>query len=158
MGENVELIMQLLLPIFPVETKHITASLGVFEQDEIVYYLHCGVPIFSHISEDLQSFRYITSKFILQGLCKKTEISECFGVSYDSVIRYVNKLEEQGDSGFFANDTRHGYAHKLFGQVLERVQKGLDEGKNNCWLAREEKVSEGAIRYAIKTGKLKKKK
>ncbi|MFA4922588.1 MAG: hypothetical protein WC557_00150, partial [Ignavibacteriaceae bacterium] len=88
--------MQLLLPLFPYETKLITPSLGVFRQKEIVYYLHCGVPIFSHIAEDIKSFRYITSKFIIERLCRKIEISKCFGVSYDSVNRYVKLLQEEG--------------------------------------------------------------
>ena len=149
--------MQLLLPLFPYETKLITPSLGVFRQKEIVYYLHCGVPIFSHIAEDIKSFRYITSKFIIERLCRKIEISKCFGVSYDSVNRYVKLLQEEGDAEFFANEKRHGYAHKLLPEVLVRIQKSIDEGKNNCLVGREEGLSEGAIRYGIKTGKLKKK-
>jgi transposase len=150
--------MQLLLPIFPVDTKLITPSLGVYKHEDIVYYLHCGAPIFSHIAEDILSFRYITSKFILQKLCRKIEICECFGVSYDSVNRYVNKLEAKGDSEFFIKDNnRHGYAHKLLPEVIERIQKMLSEGKSNTSIARKEGLSEGTIRYAIKTGKLKKK-
>lgn len=149
--------MQLILPLFPVETKLITMSLGVYEYDGIVSYLHYGVPIYSHKADDLQSFRYITSKFILQGLCRKKEVCECFGVSYDGVNRNVKKLENEGDSVFFKEDRRHGYAHKLVPKVLKRIQKGIDEGKSNIKLALEEKVSEGAIRYAIKKGRIKKK-
>jgi hypothetical protein len=66
--------MQLLLPLFPNETKLITPSLGVFKKDEIIYYIHCGVPIYSHIAEDIQSFRYITSKFITERLCRKIDV------------------------------------------------------------------------------------
>jgi hypothetical protein len=44
---------QLLLPIFPSDTRMITLKLGVREYDGTVYYLHSGVPIFSHLSDDL---------------------------------------------------------------------------------------------------------
>jgi hypothetical protein len=148
--------MQLMLPIFPVSTAMITNSLGVYRKDGLVTYLHCGVPIFSHAEEDYKSFRYITSKFILQGLCKLIDISDCFHVSYDSVKRYVNKLEKDGDAGFFGRDGRHGSCYKMVPGVIERIQKGLDSGKSNSEVAREAEVTEGAIRYALKKGVLKK--
>jgi hypothetical protein len=118
--------MQLLLPLFPNETKLITPSLGVFKKDEIVYYIHCGVPIYSHIAEDIQSFRYITSKFITERLCRKIEISKCFGTSYDSVTRYVRLLQEEGDAKFFTNEQRH----KLLFLLPSLISQGLLKGKD----------------------------
>ena len=148
--------MQLLFPLFPDDVKLITTSLGIFSKEGIVSYLHCGVPVYSHKSEDLKSFRYITSKFILQGLCRKIDISRCFGVSYDSVNRYVKKLRELGDTDFFAKDNRRGSCSKLVPEVLSRMQAYLEAGKNNSEIARIEFVTEGAVRYAIKKGFLKK--
>jgi hypothetical protein len=149
--------MQLLLPIFPQGIKLITPTLGVFCKDEIVIYCHCGVPINSHKSEDLKTFRYVTSKFILQGMCRKIDIVRCFGVSYDSVNRHVNLLRQKGDSGFFKDDNRQGHCYKLLPQIMERMQGYLDNGRNNSEIAKLEGVSEGAVRYAIKKGVLKKK-
>ena len=149
--------MQLLLPIFPGEVKLITPTLGVFARDDIVNYLHCGVPIYSHAADDLNSFRYITSKFILQGLCKKVEISHCFGISYDSVKRNTKRLAEQGECAFFGGEHRGGHCYKLLPAVLDRMQRHLDDGLSNSEIARLEGVTEGAVRYAIKQGKLKKK-
>ena len=65
---------QLLLPIFPADTQMITMTLGVREHGNTVYYLHSGVPIFSHESNDLTKFRYVTSHLILQGLWMKGEV------------------------------------------------------------------------------------
>ncbi len=149
--------MQLLLPIFPREVKLITPTLGVFARDGIVNYLHCGVPIYSHAVEDLNSFRYISSNFVLQGLCKKVEMSRCFGVSYDSVKRNARRLAEQGERAFFGDDHRGGHCYKLVPAVLDRMQRQLDGGVSNSEIARLEGVTEGAVRYAIKQGKLKKK-
>jgi hypothetical protein len=151
--------MQLMLPIFAADTEMITASLGVCKKDGIVTYVHCGVPIFSHREDDYRSFRYITSKYIHQGLCRKIDICNCFHVSYDSVKRFVKRLEECGDKGFFTDDNRNGGSrHKLLPAVLARMQECLDQGKSNSEIARLEGVSEGSIRYAMKTGVLKKKK
>ena len=149
--------MQLLLPIFSPEIKLITESLGVLSNDGIVIYNLSGLPIYSHAENDLTSFRFITSKFILEGLCSRRNISTCFGVSYDSVKRYVSKLNKEGDTAFFRNRDYQGSCYKLLPDVLVRMQKYLDEGKNNCEIAKLEKVTEGTIRYAIKRGKLKKK-
>jgi hypothetical protein len=149
--------MQLLLPIFPGEVKLITPTLGVFARDGIVNYLHCGVPIYSHAAADLNSFRYISSNFILQGLCNKVEISRCFGVSYDSVKRNARRLAEQGERAFFGGDHRGGHCYKLVASVLDRMQRQLDAGMSNSEIARLAGVTEGAVRYAIKQGKLKKK-
>jgi hypothetical protein len=148
--------MQMILPLFPVETTMINRLLGTLTKDGIVTYLLNGMPIFSHAINDYKGFRYITSKLIFQGLCKMVEVSDCFHVSYDSVKRYVKKPEEGGEEGFFARDNRQGSCYKLLPAVIERIQQYLDEGKNNCEIARLSGVTEGAIRYAINKGKLKK--
>ena len=147
---------QLLLPIFPFDTRMITLTLGVREHDGTVYYLHSGVPIFSHLSDDLNKFRYITSNLILQGLCNNCDICETFHVSTDSVRRWKQKLLKQGDAAFFKEDLRHGRSHKLLPTVLDRIQGKLDQGQSAYSIAKEEGISEGSIRYAVGLGRLKK--
>jgi transposase len=147
---------QLLLPIFPVDTQMITMTLGVREYDGTVYYLHSGMPIFSHESGDLNKFRYITSNLILHGLCTNQDIADTFHVSTDSVRRWKKKLSEEGDGAFFKEESRHGRSHKLLPQVLGRIQSKLDQGRSAYSIAKEEGLSEGSIRYAISLGRLKK--
>lgn len=147
---------QLLLPIFPADTQMVTLTLGVREYDGTVYYLHSGVPIFSHVSGDLTKFRYITSNLILQGLCNNQDIADTFHVSTDSVGRWNKKLSEQGDVAFFKEESRHGRSHKLLPEVLGRIQGKLDKGQSSYSIAKEEGISEGSIRYAIGLGRLKK--
>ena len=149
--------MQMILPIFPVGTEMISDNLGVGRKDGLVIYLHGGLPIYSHLETDHRGFRFITSKFILQGLCRKIDISTAFHVSYDSVKRYVRRLEKCGDTGFFTDDNRNGGSrYKLLPAVIERMQKALDKGISNSEIARMENVTEGAIRYALRNGVLKK--
>jgi transposase len=147
---------QLLLPIFPKDTKMITPVLGVVEKDGFVHYLLSGLPIYSHPRDDLTKFRYVTSNLLVQGLCKNKEIVDCFHVSVDSVRRWKKRLSEEGESAFFMPENRHGRSHKLLPSVLEVIQKKLDEGRSVNGIAREEGISEGSIRYAIGLGRLKK--
>lgn len=147
---------QLLLPLFPVDSRMITPTLAVREEDGTVYYLHSGMPIFSHLASDLNMFHYITSNLILQGLCSNQDIVDTFHVSADSVRRWKKRLSDEGEKTFFKEEARHGRSHKLVPEVLSRIQSKLDEGKSNYSIAIEEGISEGSIRYALKLGRLKK--
>jgi len=149
--------MQLQLPLFPKETKFVSSCLGVYERDNIVQYIVNGLPTYSHAKDDLNAFRFITSNYIHQGLCRKVDVQRCFNVSADSVYRYYKKFLERGEAGFFGYDARHGRAHKIVGERRARIQSKLDKGQSVNSIAKEEGVRESAIRYQIKRGNLKKK-
>jgi len=148
---------QLLIPVFPENTKMITPILGVHIREGEVYYMLSGVPIYSHSEEDIKMFRYVTSNILLRGLCKNRDIERVFGVSSQSVKRFKKILAERGTNGFFA-DARKGTCYKLIPKVLERIQIELNKGRTYSSIAKEEGISEGSIRHAIKLGKLIKKK
>jgi len=147
--------MQLQLPLFPKAAKLVSPVLGVYEQDDLVQYIVNGLPVYAHSKEDLESFRFITSNFIHQNLCKQTEVQRCFQVSPDSVRRAYNKFVKEGEKGFFGKDNRKGVAHKL-GARIDLIQRKLDKGQSVLSIAKEEGVSEAAIRYSVKQGYLKK--
>jgi len=150
-------MMQLKLPIYPQQTQMLCDCIGVYERKSIVQYIVNGLPVFSHGKGDLQGFRYITSNLIDKGLCKQSEVRKLFHVSEDSIGRSLKKYREKGESAFFSKDNRQGHSYKIVGEVAERIQKKLDKGQSNNSIAKEEKVSEGAVRQAIKKGYLKKK-
>ena len=147
---------QLLLPLFPPDSELLTPFIGVREFEGHVHYLLSGMPIYSHSSGDHLRFRYITSHLILQGLCTNQDVVDLFHVSNDSVRRWKKRLSEEGESGFFSEDRRHGHCSKLLPDVLERIQQEIDKGKSVYSIAKVEGVSEGSIRYWIKQGHLKK--
>ena len=91
--------MQLQLPLFPTGCTLISDCLGVYEKDDIVQYIVNGLPVYAHPKDDLKAFRYITSNFIHQRLCRKTEVEKCFHVSEDIVQRAYKKFEEKGEEG-----------------------------------------------------------
>lgn len=148
--------MQLQLPIFPKDAQLINNILGVYEKDGLVQYIVNGLPVYCHSKEDLKAFRFITSNFIHQKLCRKVDIERFFGISEDSVSRYYKKFVKEGEAGFFGFDARHGTAHKIIGEKRERIQNKLDKGQSVNSIAKEEGVRESAIRYQIKQGLLKK--
>ena len=148
---------QLLLPLFPTDTEYLTPSLGVFKTDKSVFYLHSGVPIYSHLEEDLQNFRFITSKFLIQRLCTASDIVRLYQVSTDSVGRYKRQLEQKGEGSFFAPDSRHGHNCKMTEKVQQEAQRLLYEGHSQNSIAKQLGLSEGTIRYWIGKDVLKKK-
>jgi hypothetical protein len=94
--------MQLRFPFYPQGTHFISDRLGVYVKDGLAQYIINGLPAYSHPVSDLNSFRYITSNFIHQGLCRKVDIERSFQVSSDSVGRAYKKFVGQGADGFFA--------------------------------------------------------
>ncbi len=66
--------MQLHLPIFPKEARHINDHVGVYEKDGLVQYIVNGAPVYCHAIDDINAFRFITSKFVHQGICRKVGI------------------------------------------------------------------------------------
>jgi transposase len=148
---------QLLLPLFPGDTRLLTPYIGIRESEGFVHYLLNGLPIYSHSATDHLRFRYITSHILIQGLCKNQDVVDLFHVSHDSVRRWKKKLSEDGESAFFGiPEGRHGHSSKLIPEVMVRIQSALDEGKSAYSIAKKEGISEGSIRYWIKQGQLKK--
>ena len=148
--------MQILLPLFSSETVLINNYLGVFAKDDTVYYLHSGMPIYTHDKEDLKSFRFITSQLIDAGRCKASQVARTFGIRENIIYQYLKIYRQYGAEGIFAEEKRGGKSHKITGSRLERIQNKLNAGKSNYAIAKEEKISEGSIRYALKVGHLKK--
>ncbi len=149
--------MQLKLPLFPADTKLISDCVGVYSKECIVQYIINGLPAYSHSTDDLNGFKFISCTFIQQRLCSKAEIERGFHVSESFVQRYYNKFLKHGPSAFFAEKHTKGVPHKIIGDKHRRIQQKLDKGQSVNSIAKEEKVRESAIRYQIKQGYLKKK-
>lgn len=148
---------QQLLPLFPKDIKLLTLTLGVLEKEGKVCYVHSGATIYEHGKEELHKFRFFTSNLLLQGLCKNVDIVRVFHVSSDSVGRWKKKLSEEGEEAFFSEENRHGRSYKLLPAVVDRIQSKLEKGQSVNSIAKAEGISEGSIRYALKKGRLKKK-
>ena len=98
-----KIALQALLPLFPAEATMVNHLIGVQERDGTVYYFNGSMPIFHHGQNDLDSFRFITSQLITNGVCKQKEIVSCFGVSAISVKRWIKRYKESKELGDFVS-------------------------------------------------------
>lgn len=149
--------MQLVLPIFPKTTKMLSASLGVYTQEGMVHYIANGLPVYCHAEDNLAAFRSITCNFIERGLCRSSEVARCFGIPDDSVRKQLSRYRGGGEEAFYRENRSENRSHKLKGDLLKKIQDKLDKGQSNNSIAKQAGIHEGAIRYAIKMGRLKKK-
>jgi len=145
------------LPIFPPTTKLINESVGVFEKEDFVYYLHNGSPIYCHGKGDLNNYRFVTGNLVNTGLCTPIEIARALGVSNRNIQRYAKALRENGNDWFFSRTDNRGSCHKVTDEVIVQAQKMIDDFYSVNDVARLLGVTEGALRYHIKKGTIKKK-
>lgn len=145
------------LPIFPNSTVLINSSIGFFEKDNFVYYLHNGSPIHCHEKGDLNYYRYVTANLVVTGLCRPSELSKALGVSSRNIQRYAKSLREKGPDWFFNREEKRGKCYKLSGEALNEAQKLIDNFYSVKDVAKLLDVTEGALRYHIKKGNIKKK-
>ena len=149
--------MQMLLPIFPANTRMLSDSWGVYEKDDFVYYIHSGMPVYVHAKDDLNNFRFITANLIKVHACSPTQLSKVFGTNKKNFERYVKRFEEGGAEAFFNPSDERGKCYKMLADKLGQAQKLLDGGHSQLKTAKEIGVSESAIRYHLHIGNLKKK-
>ena len=71
--------------------------------------------------------------------------------------RYAKTLREKGTDWFFKKEEKRGDAYKLTDDMLAEAQKLISKFYSVCDVAKLLGVTEGAIRYHIKKGAIKKK-
>ena len=145
------------LPIFPQTTKLIHSNVGLFVRDDFVFYLHNGSPIYCHEKNDLNSYRFIIANLVVTGLCSPIDLARALGVSNRNMQRYAKTLREKGTDWFFNKEEKRGDAHKLTDEMLGEAQKLISKFYSVCDVAKLLGVTEGALRYHIKKGTIKKK-
>ena len=148
---------QLQLPIFPAGITEINNQIAVEKREGMVYYVYGHLPVFQHGEGDVRAFRMFTSQMIVNGTVKPQDIVRAFGVPMVTVKRYVKVMRERGSEGFYMAKPRHSSASVLKGEVLERAQQLLDEGRSVPEVAGELKVLANTLHKAIRAGRLLKK-
>ena len=142
------------LPIFPAGVTQINNRIAVQAESGRVCYIHGHLPVFQHDEEDVRSFRMFTSQMIVNGTVKPKEVVEAFGVPMVTVKRYVKVYRDHGAKGFYETKARHSSASVLKGQVIERAQQLLDEGRSVPEVAIELRVLGNTLHKAIRAGRL----
>jgi hypothetical protein len=146
--------MQLQLPFFPEQTKYINSSLGLFEKDGYVYYLHNGSPIYCHSNDDRNCYRFIVGNLICNELCTISEFHESIGEARKNIERYAKTFREKGAKHFFSRKETRGQCHKLTASLMADIQSKLDAGVSQYRISKDFSISEASIRYHLKNGNL----
>lgn len=145
---------QMQLPMFPAGVTEINSRIAVQKEAGKVFYIHGHLPVFQHEEQDVRSFRMFTSQMIESGTVESKEIVKTFGVPMITVKRYLKLYREQGSKGFYAAKARQSSASVLRGEVLERAQQWLDEGRSVPEVAAELDVLTNTLHKAIRAGRL----
>ena len=144
---------QLQLPIFPAGTTPITAQIAFECQDGIVVYVHGHLPVFQHGEKDLASFRMFTSQMVVAGTAGQVDVAKAFQVPLGTVKRYVRRYRDNGAKGFYTAPKRRS-AGVLKGEIKERAQALLDEGKSVPEVGRALNVLPDTLHKAIGSQRL----
>jgi len=145
---------QVQLPIFPEDVVYINSKIGVKTQGEDVYYFNGMMPIFYHKKDDYKSFRYITSQIVCMNNAKQVEIIKTFGVSKESVKRWVKVFNKEGAAGFFAVKKGRRKARVLDEQTTIEAQGMLNIKKTAKEIEGKLGIKSDTLRKAIKDGRL----
>ena len=86
---------QVQLPLFPVGTIHINPELAFERGGDQVVYFHGHLPVFTHRTDDLASFRFITTQLIINGTATLGEIVKAFGVPLTTVKRGCREYRQR---------------------------------------------------------------
>jgi len=144
---------QLQLPVFPDGLIPITEDFGFQREGGRVVYFHGLMPVFQHEERDLKSFRMFTSQLIYTGTVKQMDIVKAFHVPIGTVKRYMRVYRERGTEGFFLAPRRRS-ASVLTGEVKQRAQALLDDGKSVPDVSRAIQVAGNTLHKAIRAGRL----
>jgi hypothetical protein len=118
---------QVQLPLFPVGATAINEALAFERRGEKVVYYNGHLPVFTHGTEDLASFRLFTTQLIHNGTATQAQIVKAFGVPLTTVKRYCRLYRDGGPAGFYKPRARR-QGHRLTPEVLEQSQRFLDQG------------------------------
>jgi len=143
------------LPVFPTQYADLSNTISVCLKDDIVYYFNGLHPIYNHASNDLNSFRVITSQLYSSGYCKQSQIVSLFHVTPESVKRAYKKYFKNGPSSLFeGSKSDKSRARVLTEAVLKKAQSQLDEGIGKKDVARNLNIKIDTFNKAILSGRL----
>lgn len=145
---------QLQLPVFPVGTAAITPELAFERREDQVVYFNGHLPVFTHTTADLASFRLFTTQLIVNGTASQGEIVKAFGVPLTTVKRCCRLYRERGPSAFFKPAARR-QGHRLTPAKLAEAQALLDAGKTVPSISAQLGILASTLHKAIDAGRLK---
>jgi len=149
---------QTFIPIFATGTVQINSNLAYQKENGRVYYFNGhAMPVFSHAEDDVKTFKMIVSQFCVNGNATQAEIIRTFGIPSITMKRSVKIFRTEGAGGFFIKKSPKRKPRVLTPEVIEEVQKLLDEGLSPREVADKLGLKQNTLEQAIRADRLKKK-
>lgn len=142
------------LGLAPATAQEINENLTIARSESQTAYYGAGLPIFVHGNGDKLSQRLAAVQMIMLGLASKEELSRVLDVDRSTLYRSQVRVQRDGIEGLVAEKPGPKSGHRLRGDLLERAQGLLSEGKPQREVGRIVGVGENTIRNAIKRGRL----
>lgn len=145
---------QVQLPLFPHGTTPITPELAFQRREDQVVYFNGHLPVFTHETKDLASFRLFTTQLIVNGTASQGDIVKAFGVPITTVKRCCKRYRERGAAAFF-NPAERRQGRRLTDALLAQAQALLDQGTRVPEISRQLHILASTLHKAIDAGRLK---
>jgi len=87
---------QLQLPVFPAGTTAINPELAFERREDQVVYFNGHLPVFTHTTQDLASFRFFTTQLIVNGTASQGEIVEAISAQLGILTSTLHKAIDGG--------------------------------------------------------------
>jgi transposase-like protein len=144
---------QVQLPLFPVGTTAINPELAFERREEQVVYFNGHLPVFTHPTDDLASFRFFTTQLIVNGTATQGQIVKAFGVPVTTVKRCCRQYRQGGAAVFFRPPVRR-QGHRLTPELLTQAQGLLEQGRSVPQISRQLEILASTLHKAIDHGRL----
>jgi hypothetical protein len=145
---------QVQLPLFPHGTTPITPELAFERRENQVVYLNGHLPVFTHATDDLASFRLYTTQLIVNGTASQGDIVKAFGVPITTVKRCCKHYRQRGAAAFYQRSERR-QGHRLTAVLLAQAQALLDQQVGVPEISRQLDILPSTLHKAIDAGRLK---
>ena len=146
--------LQRSLGVIPPEARIVSPRLAILLDDEQLVAFSASDAIYQCRRDDREGMRLAGAMFSALGLANVTALARALGVSRETIHRNRRLYVAGGAEALLNAPRRPKTPHKLTGAVQLRAQQCLDEGWSVNRTAQEVGLTEGALRRAIRQGRL----
>ena len=147
--------MQIQFSLPPREAQNISSSLAIYRENGQIFFYNGSSPIYFCAENDKEGIRIASALFSSLELASINELSGALNIHRTTIFRNRIKLEEHGIASLLdlrKADERNPY--KVTGEKKDNIQELLHAGSSIRQAARETGITEGAIRYGIRKGRI----
>jgi transposase len=151
-------VLQSYIPFLPEGAEPINNHVAIYRHDEKIEFFTASGPIYSCRESDLYGLRLAQGIIVTQTATTPAEFAKALNINRTTVYRNLNKYQQDGPAALFIDKKSNRKAYKLNGKAKRQVQALLNRGYSLKAAAKQTGITEGSIRYAIKKGRIVKKK